>query len=180
MNTKSYSDKDYDAPGLVKLLQRAPFKWVLSEYDNPAYRPLGEPLVRIPVRLTMTDSNRTGGKRAWREECLWSNFEPQCYTRPLTEEQMVKIDVQTLLEQLTKQRDEAQAAITAITSVTQRNFATKVLRGRPPAAGRRAYTRTAAKNKAQSAKQKARWAPWRAHKKAHPDAKLSEWQKSQK
>jgi site-specific DNA-adenine methylase len=69
----AYDDTTVDYPDLVKRLQHPSFRWMLSEYDNPIYRPLGEP-VRVMVRRTMSNSNHTGGIWPVVEECLWSNF----------------------------------------------------------------------------------------------------------
>ena len=62
---------------LVQILLDAPFRWVLSEYEDKVYKPLterfGEP-VRIEVRKTMNASKDHGGKRPKAHECIWKNF----------------------------------------------------------------------------------------------------------
>lgn len=56
-----------EAREMVRLLLAAKFKWVLSEYENEIYEPLGEPVLRIPVKNTM-------GRRRRAVECIWTNF----------------------------------------------------------------------------------------------------------
>jgi site-specific DNA-adenine methylase len=62
---------------MVDLLLRAPYRWVLSEYEHDIYKPLtmkfGEP-VRIEVRKTMSASKDHAGKRPRAVECIWKNF----------------------------------------------------------------------------------------------------------
>jgi hypothetical protein len=62
---------------MVEILLTAPFRWILSEYENEMYQPLtnkfGEP-IRIAVRKTMNNSNHHGGKRPKALECIWRNF----------------------------------------------------------------------------------------------------------
>jgi len=64
---KAYSDKTIDHEEMVQLLLNAKFRWVLSEYENEVYKPLGEPALRVPVRNSM-------GNREKRVECIWTNF----------------------------------------------------------------------------------------------------------
>jgi site-specific DNA-adenine methylase len=63
---------------MVEILLNAPFRWVLSEYENEIYQPLtekfGEP-VRVTVSKTMNNSNHYGGKRPKAVECIWRNGE---------------------------------------------------------------------------------------------------------
>jgi hypothetical protein len=81
-NVKSYDDRTIDFIGLVKTLLHAPYKWVLSEYDNAVYKPLTKkfgPPLKIPVQRTMTNARKsrinTGEKkRKIVIECLWKNF----------------------------------------------------------------------------------------------------------
>jgi site-specific DNA-adenine methylase len=74
---KSYNDKTLKHPELVDILLDAPFKWMLTEYDHPTYRPLtekfGEP-VRVEMQKVMHNSNYTQGKRQKVVECVWKNY----------------------------------------------------------------------------------------------------------
>jgi hypothetical protein len=74
--TGAYSET-LDHREMVDILLNAPFRWVLSEYENEIYRPLtekfGEP-VRITVCKSMNDSNHHGGKRPHAIECIWKNY----------------------------------------------------------------------------------------------------------
>lgn len=73
-----YKGPPVDYPQLVQTLLRAKFKWVLSESGDPiapVYYPLGAPLLK-EVRHTINSSHTTGGRRPWRWEALWTNFEP--------------------------------------------------------------------------------------------------------
>jgi hypothetical protein len=114
----TYSDATLDHRELVKLLLNAKFKWVLSEYWNPIYAPLGEP-IRIRVDKPMANSNHTDGKRKEGVECLWTNFEPNYLTE---RNSMPKIDTGDLLAALQKDRDEIDAAIRALTRTINKNF----------------------------------------------------------
>lgn len=62
---------------MVEILLNAPFRWVLSEYEDEIYQPLtdkfGEP-EKISVHKTMSDSNHHGGTRPKAVECIWRNF----------------------------------------------------------------------------------------------------------
>jgi hypothetical protein len=74
--TGAYSET-LNYPEMVDILLNAPFRWVLSEYEDEIYAPLtdkfGEP-VRIAVCKTMNDSNHHGGRRPEAVECIWRNF----------------------------------------------------------------------------------------------------------
>jgi hypothetical protein len=107
---EAYSDKTIDFPGLVKTLLHAPYRWILSEYENPVYRPLGEP-IRIPTFK---------GSGAPAVECLWANFEPNYLNERTT---MPKIDTAKLLAAMEQERDEIDAAIKTLNRTLQRNFA---------------------------------------------------------
>lgn len=105
---------DEDYPALVQRLIRAPYRWLLMEYegDDNMYRALGEP-VRIPAHK----SNRKGGWGSAVTECVWSNFDVLDFAVTNLERigklQMGK-ETEQLIKTLERQIDEAQAAIRAI------------------------------------------------------------------
>jgi site-specific DNA-adenine methylase len=74
VNYKPLTDEQYKE--MVRALRRAKFRWLLSEYEEDIYRPLGEP-IRITVKKCTDNSNHTGAKRQDKVECLWSNFIPE-------------------------------------------------------------------------------------------------------
>jgi hypothetical protein len=118
----AYDDTTVDYPDLVQRLLHAKFRWVLSEYDNKIYRPLGEPR-RIMVRRSMGNSNYTGGIRPMAEECLWSNFKNDYGVESNARGSMPKkMDVSEVVSKLQAQRDEIDAALRALTRVAYQNF----------------------------------------------------------
>jgi site-specific DNA-adenine methylase len=65
-NVTAYRPSDLDHMELVHHLLEAPYRWMLSEYDQPLYRDaLGVPCLQKKAKT------RHG---AAREECLWKNF----------------------------------------------------------------------------------------------------------
>jgi hypothetical protein len=162
---KVYSDKTIDFPGLIKTLLRAPYRWVLSEYqdDGDFYRVLGDPILRIPTFK---------GNNAPAVECVWSNFGPNYLNERTT---MPKIDTAKLLAAMEQERDEIDAAIKTLNRTLQRNFAPplgttkrtarKTVKSASKAAPKkkgRVYTD--AERKAMSQKVKAGWKRRRAKK----------------
>jgi hypothetical protein len=103
---------------LVKQLLKARYRWVLSESGDPVdpvYYPLGEPLARIDVRRTMTSMRNPQGTWLTTKEALWTNYQP-----PVLPSGMPKnLNLATLLEQLNRQRDDADAAIRALTNASR-------------------------------------------------------------
>ena len=68
-DTNAYSDDDIDHRQLVKALQAAPYRWILSEYRNDLYvGAFGEPFWSKDVHRSC---NPEGGRRV---ECMWKNF----------------------------------------------------------------------------------------------------------
>jgi site-specific DNA-adenine methylase len=68
-----YKSNDINHEELVDELQRAPYRWLLSEYEHPAYARLGSPFWRKDVQLRSTNFRDDGGKGR-RVECLWRNY----------------------------------------------------------------------------------------------------------
>jgi hypothetical protein len=67
----SYGPETVDFPYLFKLLAKARFRWLLSEYPEPIYfEKFGDPCFVQEVRLLCT---RIGEEQV-RTECLWRNF----------------------------------------------------------------------------------------------------------
>jgi site-specific DNA-adenine methylase len=63
---------DFDHMAMVKLLYRARFRWMLTEYDQSFYRKyFGAPFMRKNVQLLGVNT-QDGGPR--REECVWKNY----------------------------------------------------------------------------------------------------------
>jgi site-specific DNA-adenine methylase len=63
---RAYTSDDIDHKELIKHLLSAPYRWVLSEYDNPLYRKaFGVPMLQEKARTCR------GGLRT---ECVWCNF----------------------------------------------------------------------------------------------------------
>lgn len=152
-NLRTYDTHSIDFSGLIKTLLRAPFRWVLSEYqdDDDFYRVLGDPILRIRTY-------KGTGEPA--EECLWSNFEPNYLNERTT---MRKLDTAKLLETMKRERDEIDAAIKIMNRTLQRNFApesptaktTKRPTKKAPKTKGRNYTK--AQREAMSEKIKAAW-----------------------
>ena len=114
----TYNDSTIDYEDLVRTLLRAKFRWVLSEYWNKVYAPLGE-----PIRIAVRKSNPRGGMGKIAEECLWSNFEPRFITEPILEgSNMAKIDLGDLLAELEKEKAAIQNTIDVLTRTAQRSF----------------------------------------------------------
>ena len=68
-----YRADDIDHEELAEELTRAPYRWLLSEYDHPVYARLGKPFWRKEVQLRTTNFRDDGGKGR-RMECLWRNY----------------------------------------------------------------------------------------------------------
>jgi site-specific DNA-adenine methylase len=66
----SYRANDINHEELVEELLRAPYRWMLSEYEHPVYARLGRPFWRKEVQLRTTNFRDDGGKGR-RVECLW-------------------------------------------------------------------------------------------------------------
>ena len=65
-NVTAYLPSDLDHEGLVQHLLDAPYRWILSEYDQPLYRnAFGAPCQQLKA------TTRHGAPRV---ECLWKNF----------------------------------------------------------------------------------------------------------
>jgi site-specific DNA-adenine methylase len=69
----SYRSNDINHEELVEELLRAPYRWMLSEYEHPVYARLGRPFWRKDVQLRTTNFRDDGGKGR-RVECLWRNY----------------------------------------------------------------------------------------------------------
>lgn len=75
-DVRAYTDGMLDHQEMVRILKRARFRWVLSEYEHPIYvRAFGAPALKIE-RQKIIKSNAAGrGKKSHRAvECLWRNF----------------------------------------------------------------------------------------------------------
>lgn len=65
-------DTNFDYMRLAKILRRAKFSWVLTEYAEHLYTPLlGQPALRLDVYRTMESS--VSLTRKIRTECVWTN-----------------------------------------------------------------------------------------------------------
>jgi site-specific DNA-adenine methylase len=71
-DVRSYKNNTLDHAELVTLLRDASFRWILSEYEHPVYKPLGKPVLRKTVQLTGTRLGNGSGET--RTECIWKNF----------------------------------------------------------------------------------------------------------
>jgi site-specific DNA-adenine methylase len=69
----SYRADDLNHEELVEELLKAPYRWLLSEYEHPVYARLGRPIWRKEVQLRTTNFRDDGGKGR-RVECLWRNY----------------------------------------------------------------------------------------------------------
>jgi site-specific DNA-adenine methylase len=69
----SYRANDIIHEEFVEELLRAPYPWLLSEYEHPVYARLGRPFWRKEVQLRTTNFRDDGGKGR-RVECLWRNY----------------------------------------------------------------------------------------------------------
>ena len=171
-----YGAETIDHREMVDILLHANFRWVLSEYENKGghglYKVLGEP-IRSPVISRM---GTWTGYSVRAVECLWSNFEAPVLESGVSEgiKRMPKIDTADLLQDLIKQRDDADAAIRAVQRAVQRNFepATSNRRSKAqPAKGsgkrskRKGRKWSEAQRAAMSAKLKASWAARKKDKK---------------
>jgi hypothetical protein len=72
-NVGSYKSGDIRHEELVEELLKAPYKWLLSEYEHPLYARLGRPFWRKDVQLRTTNFRDDGGQGR-RVECLWRNY----------------------------------------------------------------------------------------------------------
>jgi hypothetical protein len=178
-NVKAYRESDIDHREMVDILLRAKFRWVLSEYedkgDHGLYRVLGEP-IRIRRRKCMENANHRW-TREYVTECLWSNFEVAPVLQSVISEgikRMPKIDTAVLLQDLIKQRDDADAAIRAVQRTIQRNLepaaASRRSKAHPAKASgnnfqRKGHKWSSAQKAAMSAKLKASWAARKKGKK---------------
>jgi len=165
-NVKTYTDKSLDHEELVSLLLKARFKFVLSEYENPVYAPLGEP-IRVRVPKAMMNANHTGGKTPTATECLWSNFTPNYLLQPLAERKlMAKVEIGDLLKKLEEEKAEIEASIRGLTRIVQKHYgpgrkpSIKAASKRMPKKKGRAYTKE--QREAMSRRVKAAWAKRKA------------------
>jgi hypothetical protein len=70
-NVQTYSSDTVDFPYLLQLLEKAKFRWLLSEYPESIYfEHFGDPCFVQEVRLLCT---RIGEEQV-RTECLWKNY----------------------------------------------------------------------------------------------------------
>jgi site-specific DNA-adenine methylase len=69
----SYRADDINHEELVEELLKAPYRWMLSEYEHEVYARLGPPFWRKEVQLRTTNFRDDGGKGR-RVECLWRNY----------------------------------------------------------------------------------------------------------
>jgi hypothetical protein len=70
-NVKTYSPDTVDFPYLLQLLEKAKFRWLLSEYPESIYfKHLGDPCFVKDVKLLCTRD----GEEQVRTECLWKNY----------------------------------------------------------------------------------------------------------
>ncbi len=71
----SYRADDINHEELVEELLKAPYRWLLSEYEHPVYARLGRPFWRKEVQLCATNfrNNKDHG-HARRVECLWRKY----------------------------------------------------------------------------------------------------------
>jgi hypothetical protein len=58
---------------MIEFLLNAKFKWALSEYDDPIYRPLAEKFGE-PKRFNVRKQMLSHGERPEAVECLWRNY----------------------------------------------------------------------------------------------------------
>lgn len=71
-DVRAYHDYTVNYLSLIKLLSKAKFRWMLSEYQHSLYlQAFGKPFFTLPVQLAC-DGN--GTKR--RTECVWTNYQP--------------------------------------------------------------------------------------------------------
>lgn len=72
-NVGSYTDGMIDRVGMLKLLKRARFRWLLSEYYcQDIVDMFGEPLTQI--KNVIINPSPGGGSTRREVECLWSNY----------------------------------------------------------------------------------------------------------
>jgi len=70
-DVRAYSSKGFDFFGMVEVLSKAKFKWMLTEYEQEFYlKAFGKPCYTETVQLAC-DGGR--GRRR-RTECVWKNF----------------------------------------------------------------------------------------------------------
>jgi site-specific DNA-adenine methylase len=68
-DVRAYSNK-FDHAGMVRLLKKAKFKWMLTEYEQDFYLDaFGEPCYRQGVQLACDGRGNRN-----REECIWINY----------------------------------------------------------------------------------------------------------
>lgn len=164
-DTKTYKalpDEEYHA--LVKLLLKAPYKWIMSEYPNEIYQPLtdkfGSPLEKPVIK----HGTRPGadGKRPSAIECLWANYDIRGILCPEG-----TVDINHAIEQLEKRREEIDVAIRVLKSELGNDTGTAIRKGKPSGSPAGRHSKTAKKHgrqwtpearEAMSARLKASWA----------------------
>lgn len=71
-SVRAYSNR-FDHTAMVRLLEKARFKWLLTEYRQDFYvKYLGKPFFTKNVQLVGTDLRKCGQER--RTECMWKNY----------------------------------------------------------------------------------------------------------
>lgn len=162
-------DEDYKE--LIRLLLRAPYKWILSEYNHPVYQPLtdrfGPPLKREVFKHGSLPIN---GRRPTATECLWANYDIRGILCPEG-----TVDINHAIEQLEKRREEIDVAIRVLKSELANGISTAIKTGKPSGSPTGRHSKTAKKHgrrwspearAAMSARLKASWANRKKGKKA--------------
>jgi site-specific DNA-adenine methylase len=73
-DVRAYSNK-FDHMGMIQLLRKAKFRWLLNEYRQDFYvKAFGEPFYTRDMQLIGTDFRRRNGGQARRTECMWKNY----------------------------------------------------------------------------------------------------------
>jgi len=171
--TRTYSPlSDEDYTELVRLLLKAPYRWIMSEYPNKIYQPLTDkfgPPLEIPV-IKHGTRPASDGKRPDAIECLWANYDIRGILCPEG-----TVDINHAIEQLEKRREEIDVAIRVLKSELGNGTSMAMKKGKPSGspAGRR--SKSAKKHgrqwspearAAMSARLKASWANRKKGKKA--------------
>jgi site-specific DNA-adenine methylase len=106
-NVGAYTAESICPTELIEYLQKAPFPWVFTEYEQPIYvKAFGQPAYKKEVQLRSCDVQKTKESRT---ECIWTNigktlptvtvtFQPVPKDR--TQTHYTKLSVPALLEEI--------------------------------------------------------------------------------
>jgi len=75
-DVRAYNNSMLDHRQMVSILKDVPYKWLLSEYEDPIYTDVfGPPFHRVEVQRVIKSNAGERGKKSHRAvECFWKNY----------------------------------------------------------------------------------------------------------